>query len=256
MPASPATHEKPYNRCIDCNHIGVRCDGPDFLAMEIPRLCEWSRLRKDHLHRNDPKWTNAYIAEESKVSKTTVDRFFTGKLEDLNFTTAARIIRVLINGTWGQYPCAMAADQESPDHTAVVEQCRQLQTALDSIGEHHRAEINAIRAESQETITLLKNGVAQRDKLLNERYDFLKMKDRAIAALSILLSVAVVAIIAALVVDRLNTDIGFFWVNGETNHFGAFMIGVLLVLLGVAAIALPVYSILKAKKKSPGSRLV
>ena len=105
---------KPYIRCIDCDHIGVNC-GPDFLAMDIPHLCEWARLRKDYLHRKDKKWTIAYISEQSDISKNTVDRFFNGRLDDLNFTTAARIIRVLVNGTRGQYPCMMAEDKEYTD---------------------------------------------------------------------------------------------------------------------------------------------
>lgn len=103
---------KPYNRCVDCDHLGTNCDGPDFLAMEIPRLCEWARLRKDYLHRKDPKWTVAYISEQADISKTTVDRFLNGRIEDLTFTTAARIIRVLIDGSWGQYPCTIADDRE------------------------------------------------------------------------------------------------------------------------------------------------
>ena len=107
--SSPVTPDKPYNRCIDCEHIGQKCDGPDFLAMEMPRLCEWARLRKDFLHKQDHKWTNSYIAQQADMSLTTVNRFFSGDLEDLKFSTAARILRILINGTWGQYPCSMAA---------------------------------------------------------------------------------------------------------------------------------------------------
>jgi len=104
--------EKPYNRCIDCEHIGVDCDGPDFLAMDIPRLCEWAKLRKEHLRHTDPKWTMTYIADKSGVGKSTVERFINGRIDDLDFTTAARIIRVLVNGSWGKYPCTMAAGME------------------------------------------------------------------------------------------------------------------------------------------------
>ena len=106
---------KPYNRCISCESIGVNCDGPDFLAMDIPRLCEWARLRKSYLKNKDPKWTVIYIAEKSGVGETTVDRFLNGRIEDLTFTTAARIIRVLVDGSWGQFPCTAAADQEYND---------------------------------------------------------------------------------------------------------------------------------------------
>lgn len=103
--------EKPYNRCIDCVHIGVICDGPNFFAMDVKRMSEWARLRKDYLHRKDPKWTNEYIARQADVSYTTVSRFMAGDIEDLRVTTAAAIFRVLVNGTWGQYPCALASGE-------------------------------------------------------------------------------------------------------------------------------------------------
>lgn len=259
MPFSPQTiEEKPYNRCINCIHIGTNCDGPNFLAMETERWCEWVKLRKDFLG-----WTNAKVAELAGVSKISVDRIMAGSVKDLRNTTMQAVTRALVNGTWGQYPCAMVAlatQENEPAHdpellkkaeTAdkAIEQCQRLQAAMDRMNEEHRADLAAARAEAHETIDLLKSGVAQRDRLLNERYDFLKAKDRVIATLSGLLGVAVVAIIAALVVDRTNSDIGFFWVDGKTNHFGATAIGILLVVLGVAAVVLPVTSILKSRKK-------
>lgn len=216
MPYSlPVYEEKPYNRCIDCVHIGVTCDGPDFLAMEIPRLCEWSRLRKDYLHRKDSKWTNDYIADKSGISKTTVARFFSGNLADLNFSTASQIIRVLVNGTWGQYPCALAAatEQDHADNPAIAEQCRRLQAALDSITAEHRAEIATIRAEGQAKVDYLKSEIGRRDKLLDERSDVLKRKDRTLLWIGIALALSLVLIFGALIVDKLNPHIGFFWVH-------------------------------------------
>ncbi len=159
MPFSPATYEeKPYNRCIDCMHIGKKCDGPNFLAMETPRLCEWARLRKDYLHSQNPKWTNAYIANEADTSKTTVDRFLAGDMDDLKLSTAARIIKVLVNGTWGQYPCALAAMGEN-FNPAIIEQCRQLQATLNDISNRHKEDIAAVKAEAQTKIDFLRGQV-------------------------------------------------------------------------------------------------
>ena len=211
MPFSPQTlEEKPYNLCLNCAHIGKRCDGPNFLAMELPRLCEWCRLRKDYLHRLDPKWTNAYIAEQAGVSKVSIDRFLSGNVDDIKTSTIARILKVLVNGTWGQYPCTMAAAEKEPlylDNPVLVERCDRLQ-----------ADLAATRADDQRKIDFLKEQIqvkdaqmSVKDKLLEERYSFLKRKDRAIATLSILLGIAVVLILAALIVDLLNPHYGFFW---------------------------------------------
>lgn len=191
MPFSPQTlEEKPYNLCVACPNIGKRCDGPNFLAMEMPRLSEWCRLRKDYLHRLDPKWTNAYIADRAGVSKVSIDRFLSGNVDDIKTSTIARILRVLVDGTWGQYPCTMAADEKEPVYIpdpALIERCDRLQADLD-----------AARADDRRKIDFLKEQMAVKDKLLAERYDFLKRKDTAIATLSILLGVAAIIIIAGL----------------------------------------------------------
>jgi len=198
MPFSPSTYEeKPYNRCIDCIHIGKTCDGPDFLAMTIPRLCEWARLRKSYLGSQDKKWTNAYIADQAEVSKATVDRFFAGDIDDIKFTTASRIIRILVNGTWGQYPCTMAAG-ETNDF-----ECERLKELLNE--EKKKTAHLVKRVEFQEEQMLAK------DEIIADRKNFLHLKDRTIQILAVLLGVSVIIIIAFLVTDFLNPSLGFFW---------------------------------------------
>lgn len=203
MPYSPATYEgKPYNRCIDCVHIGKDCDGPDFLAMSIERLCEWAKLRKSYLSISDKKWTNAYIAEQADVSRATVDRFLAGDIDDLKLTTASRIIKVLVNGTWGQYPCAMAA--VGGDDTATSAECERLQDALDA----ERRKVDYLK----EQVTFKENQMLAKDKILGERADFLRLKDKYIGILAVALAVCLVVIIGALVIDAMDPNMGFFWV--------------------------------------------
>lgn len=199
MPYSPATYEeKPYNRCVDCIHIGKDCDGPDFLAMSIERLCEWAKLRKSYLGISDKKWTNAYIAEQADVSRATVDRFLAGDIDDLKFTTASRIIKVLVNGTWGQYPCAMAAGDASGF------ECEHLKELLEA--ENKKTEYLKKQVEFKESQMLAK------DKILGERADFLRLKDKYIGILAAALALCLVVIIGALVIDAMNPNMGFFWV--------------------------------------------
>ena len=211
MPYSPATYEeKPYNRCIDCVHIGKNCDGPDFLAMTTARLCEWARLRKAFLNSQDRKWTNAYIAEQSDVSRTTVDRFLAGDIEDLRFTTASRIIKVLINGTWGQYPCAMAALDGEGAETAA--ECKRLQEAYES--EHRKVEYLKEQVQFKESQMLEKDRqLAERDIHMRERADFMHRKDSLNILLGTLLGICVIVIMVALAVDAANPNIGFFWLQ-------------------------------------------
>lgn len=199
MPFSPnSIEEKPYNACLDCVHIGKNCDGPNFLAMDMHRLSEWCRLRKEYLHNKHSKWKNEYIAEEAGLSEITVTRFLSGKVEDTKISTAARILRVLVNGSWGQYPCAMGGESEVvyQDNPALVEKCERLQREVDFL-------TSQVEFKEQQMLT--------KDKLLDERRDFLYRKDRIITTLSILLAITLLVIIAALVADKLNPNIGFFW---------------------------------------------
>ena len=195
--------EKSYSRCIDCEHIGKKCGGPDFIVMETQKLSEWCRLRKEHLHKQDPKWTNAYVSQQADVSLTTINRFFAGDIEDTKLSTAARILRVLVNGTWGQYPCVMFGN-EAADPAAEVE-CRHLRELLDS----ERSKT----AYLKEQVAFKEKQMLAKDKMIEERDIFTDKQQRDIRILSALLGVCVVVIIAALMVDLLNPNIGFFWVN-------------------------------------------
>ena len=223
MPFSPKTiEEKPYNMCIDCIHIGKDCDGANFLAMDTDRWCEWCHLRKEYLG-----WTNAHVAELSGIAKVSVDRIMAGNVKDLRISTMQAVTKALVNGSWGQYPCAMASDQETVyvDNPDLVDklnkadaECKRLQAVLDRINDERKADVAAAHLDDKVKIDFLKEQLhfqeaqlTNKDRLLNERYEFLKRKDRTIAILSILLVIAVLTIIIALVVDRTNPDLGYFW---------------------------------------------
>ena len=150
MPFSRKTlQEKPYNRCINCVHIGELCDGPNFLAMEIERWCEWCRLRKEYLG-----WTNAYVAELADVSKVSVDRVMRVDAKDLRLSTMQAVTKVLINGTWGKYPCVLAAT----GNIDTVE-CSKLRDEIIKIKSDHKAELEELRAEHAKKIDFLKEQV-------------------------------------------------------------------------------------------------
>lgn len=216
--------EKPYNVCIDCAHIGRNCDGPNFLAMSTERWCEWCHLRKEYLD-----WTNAEIAETANVSDISVARIMSGNVKDIRVTTMQAVTRALVNGSWGQYPCAMAAvgEKEIVDNPVIIEQCKHLQESLDAIKIEHKAELEEMRAFERSRIDYLKEQLKftedqlhEKDKTLAERYALIKQRNRVVLALSILLGVAVVVIIAALVIDGLNPDVGFFWLEKLLYNIG------------------------------------
>ena len=206
--------EKPYNVCIECPHIGRDCDGPNFLAMTTERWCEWCHLRKEYLD-----WTNAHTAEQANVSEISVARIMSGNVKDLRVTTMQAVTKALVNGSWGQYPCAMASS-EAADAAAITEQCKQLQSALDAEKAEHKSDLAELRTYDEKRLDYLKEQVKfkeeqmrNKDKLLEERFKLIKSRDRVILTLSILLGISVLVIITALVIDVLNPDMGFFWLD-------------------------------------------
>ena len=168
MPFSRKTlEEKPYNRCINCIHIGELCDGPNFLAMEIERWCEWCRLRKEHLG-----WTNLQVAEIANVAKVSVDRIMRVDVKDLRISTMQAVTKALINGTWGKYPCVLAA-------TGSIDtlECSKLRNEIDRLKADHSAEIEVLRISEEKKVNYLQEQVRfLRDQILS--------KDRLIEALT------------------------------------------------------------------------
>ena len=159
MPFSrKSLEERPHNRCINCIHLGNLCDGPNFLAMEIERWCEWCRLRKEYLG-----WSSAHLAELADVSKVSIDRIMTVNTKDLRISTMQAVTRALVNGIWGKHPCVLAASETMQIDAT---ECAKLREEMAQLKAAHKAELEAIRAENDQKIAFLKDQVIAKDKLL------------------------------------------------------------------------------------------
>lgn len=216
MPFTPQTYQdKPYNRCVICERLGVYCDGPNFYTMTMERLGEWCRLRKNHLNTLEPgKWTNKYIADEAGVSLKSVERLMSGKAGDMSIYTVSQILRVLVNGTWGQYPCPLSvvseAEQEALDNAkATAADCKRLTESLARVEAETQRKVAFLTKQIEEK----DKQIASKDERLAERRDFIYRKDRIIGILSVLLALCLVVIIGALFIDATNPDVGFLWLD-------------------------------------------
>ena len=192
-----------YFECVHCPKIGSLCDGPNFLAMPSNDLLEWCKQRKALL-----KWSNAKLAEEANMPKGTVDRLLASAPVDFKFETIRPILKALVGGSWGSNPCGVTDD---PLDSSMMEKAAQLE-------EENKILKEQLRSESDTHIQDV-NNVKQEDRL---KIDFLleqlsyeransKGRKRAIIALSVLVFVLFAMIIAALVVDHMNPNMGFFW---------------------------------------------
>lgn len=207
MPFSPETIAiKPYNQCIKCEYLGLKCDGPNVIAMSKERFCEWVKQRKQELG-----WSAVKLAEVSEVSKATVDRILSGSITGLNSETMRTITCALIYGyscpddNWGKYPCAMAAMAREGECAG----CSSLRQQMQKQAEDDRAKIDFLKKQ----ISFKEDQMLAKDKQLEARSGFLRRKDLAITVLSVLLGIAILLIIAALAADALIPDLGFFWMD-------------------------------------------
>lgn len=164
MPFSPKTiEEKPYNICLNCKHIGKACDGPNVIAMETERWCEWCKLRKNYLG-----WTNAMVAEKSGIALPTIERIMAGNVKDPLGSTIRAVTRALINGTWGQYPCAMAAQDESEQQLYIAKLEAENKILSEKLSSETEAKEKAERVARQRW-----EQMTEKDRLLKFRARFL-----------------------------------------------------------------------------------
>lgn len=215
MPFTPETIAvKPYNKCIKCDYLGTKCDGPNVIAMSKERYCEWCRQLKE-----EKGWSNAKLAEVSGISKATIDKMMTNRITGLNGETISTVTCALVygyscpDGNWGKFPCAMEAPEDAPEGCP---KCADLKRQLDFQTANDREKIDHLKkqvafAESQ---LLEKDAqIRSKDERLQERADFIYRKDRVITILSVLLGISVLLIIGALLIDMFNPNVGFFWVE-------------------------------------------
>lgn len=222
---------KPYDKCIVCEHLGVCCDGPNFLAMTLERWCEWCRLRKEYLGL-----TNEKVAEEANISKVSVTRIMSlSGIKDIHLSTMQAVTRVLVGGTWGQYPCPL-------DTVSIPTDCALLQAELDRANERYqsaRASIDHLKAQ----VAFNEKQIDSKDQQLKENDAVIRSARRVSAFLATMLGMSLFVILTALVIDRQNDHIGYFWINGMENHFG-----VVLAFLCVIVGAVSTYLLVRMRK--------
>lgn len=187
MPNTPRNvEEKPYNACLDCANLGKTCDGPNFLAMTIERWVEWCRLRKTYLGM-----TNQQLADISGVAVPSIERILSGKTKDPMLSTVQHITKALVNGSWGQYPCA----DPNGEAAALAEERRRLQHELDEMTKKK----DHFKTLSEERLQMVKDAQIN----MRDRKDFLLRKDKVIAFLGVALTIMTAIAILALGSDAI-----------------------------------------------------
>lgn len=195
--------DNPYDICLECPYRGKSCDGPNFFAMTHQRRVEWANaLKKIRGLTNAQIAERAVLPDGSKLPKATIDSVLSGRTQDVKTSTWSAILRVLVGGCWGQYPCHLAAmlmeGEKNQGDGAMVEELK--------------SEVSYLQGR----ITFQDSQIAAKDKLINTLEDQIadwtkiaKRKNKWIVFLAVSLVAILAAIIALLIVDTIYPEIGW-----------------------------------------------
>jgi len=188
-----------YSECIECQKIGISCDGPNFFAMSTPELLAWCKARKAYLRAS-----NAQLAEKSGMPKGTIDRLFAGEHVDFRYETIRPLLKALTGGAWAGNPCAAIQEDE-----ALQKKVQELEAELarrDESIRHYK--------ENYDDMTKL---VANTNKRHEEQLKFLrgeiKRKNKAVTTLTVLAVLALLYIIVTLIIDLADPSRGYYWLE-------------------------------------------
>lgn len=117
----------PFDECIECPFLCNGCSGPRTNAMGFPRWLVWFKAVMKRFGIS-----NRAIAENTPLSKSTVDDIFAGRRQDISRETCC-IIENFVLGD-GKWPCAKkltdGKDVVYEDRPETLEALRQAKEAL------------------------------------------------------------------------------------------------------------------------------
>lgn len=200
-----------YLKCSTCPKLGVTCKGPYFLLTMTPQqLISWCKERKKHLGL-----TNAKLAELSGMSQGTVDSLLANTHADFKFGTIQPMLKALVGGDWSSEDCIATSEDSSEELKALRGKVEKLESGI----EWRDEKIALLNKDGDDLRKLIANTNARHAKSQDFLREQLRSRNKAVAVLSAFLGLAVAVIIGALIVDRLNGNVGFIWLDNLSMLF-------------------------------------
>lgn len=220
---------KLYNQCVVCKARGVECSGPNTSLVEPERFAELVKLIQEF-----DGITNDELCRRADVPKSTFSRNVTNATKDTTYDTITfrKLNQAIFNVKPGQYkPCSHPGFL-TPDVRMMVEmlhtkadEARHLREENAALKDSSTREASAVRDEADRKIHYLRELVEKHEdrsadylKRIDAKNEQLDRRDTVITKLrrGMFLTVTIAAILsltitAALIVDMLNPNIGFFW---------------------------------------------
>lgn len=175
----------PFDECLECGYLCNGCSGPRTNAMEHPRWVFWisSVMKRFGISQTQ-------MANDTPLSKSTVDDIFAGRRQDISRNTA-RIIEnyVLGDGVW---PCAKKLTEgkdivyeDRPETLEMLKVREEIIREKDVQIENLRNNYNNLRSSFDHELKTVREEHKEDKKVLRERIEWLveqsRMKDEQMA---------------------------------------------------------------------------
>lgn len=191
-----------YAECLNCQLLGVNCDGPNLLRITHTERVEWLDARRKELGLSKKD-----VASRAMLSENTVLNFFKGSHADCRLETLCPIVKVMSGREGTEKPCPRIANPNKDYYEGII---RERDEEIRRLTAEHASHADAIRLRDVQIAQLTKED-EENVRMRRFTEGQLKGKDRVIAILSVALGLAVTLIIAALVVDKINPEVGFLF---------------------------------------------
>lgn len=179
----------PYNKCVICDDVGETCAALNMLCLGVPRICELVILRQDYVNM-----TNERLAEKANISLQTLARIKGAAKNkdddpiDFKVSCLQRVVRVLFGtDTPPQCPATRHSNEQVQEWK---DECRRLNAVIERKEKDHAEAMERAQKEADRKLGVLA---------------------RALKVVSIVAASVILLMIAALVIDLMKHDVGFFW---------------------------------------------
>lgn len=218
-----------FHKCISCEKIRISCHGPRFSDMSADDVRTFLKSLKKRYG-----WTNQYVADNSGVPLTTVNRFFADEGTDFRHDTARPIFRLFVGGGEEDPVCG--------EHLELHDRIRELTASnadlaaqISALKDSREAAINAAvdkaKAEDQRKIDFLKTELADAHAELKEdkahylsELGAVRTQCRLWRRISTACITGIIALLLTasilLLLDRGNPTWGIFWRDDKPSVFG------------------------------------
>ena len=197
-----------FESCISCQKVGNSCRGPRITEMHVDEAITLMKARKKFLGLS-----NQQLADRSHAPKGTVDGIFAATHSDFRYETIRPVWNALFSGDASGNPCPDLADDERANYEEIIRQLKK-----DIVW--HEDKIQHLQKNNESLQTLITNTNTRNTQDKDFLRSQIKSKNKAIVVLSVSLALCLLVIITALIIDRANSGIGFFWLESLFKPHG------------------------------------